>query len=251
MANDERLSAAVIIQARMTSTRLPGKTMLPLAGRRMLSHVVSRFEGAPVTGPVVVATSAEPSDDFIWSWAQNSGVQCFRGSERDVLRRFHDCAKDLGVEYIVRATADNPLIWEGAAAHLGRQIVEQGCDYIAHTKHLPPGLGIELFTWAALDRADREAKKPHQREHVTPYIYENQDIFDCLWISPPPELEGNFRLTVDTREDYELMKEIFARLYTPGSIIKAADVVALLRKEPALAAINAGVRQKGHTESQA
>jgi spore coat polysaccharide biosynthesis protein SpsF len=251
MATEEQLSAAVIIQARMASTRLPGKTMLPLAGRRILSHVVSRFQGAPVTGPVVIATSVEPADDFIESWARSAGVNCYRGSERDVLARFHGCAESLAVEFIIRATADNPLIWEGAAAHLGRHIAEQGCDYVSYTKHMPLGLGIELFTWAALDRAHKETKKPYQREHVTPYIYENQDIFDCLWISPPPELECEYRLTIDTKEDYELMKAIYDRLYKPGSLIASADAIALLRKEPALAAINAGVRQKDRTDSQA
>ncbi|HUX07099.1 MAG TPA: glycosyltransferase family protein [Acidobacteriota bacterium] len=249
MATKE-LSAAIIIQARMSSTRLPGKAMLQLAGRRMLVHVVSRFQDAPVSGPLIVATSVEPSDDFIWSWSQGAGVQCYRGSERDVLRRFQGAAKDLNVKYIIRATADNPLIWEGTIAHLGRHITEQGCDYVSYTAHMPLGLGVEIFTKEALERADCEAKEPHQREHVTSYIYENRGIFDCLWISPPAELEGDFRLTVDTKKDYELMKRIYKRLYTPGKIIAAADAIALLRKEPNLAAINADVRQKGSKESQ-
>ncbi len=247
----KQLSAAILIQARMSSTRLPGKTMLPLAGRRMLAHVVSRFKDAPVSGPLIVATSVEPSDDFILSWSKGAGVQCYRGSERDVLLRFHSAAEKLDVKYIIRATADNPLIWEGAVAHLGRHIVEESCDYISYTAHLPLGLGIEIFTKEALGRANNEAKEPHQREHVTPYLYENRAIFDCLWISPPAELEGEFRLTVDTKEDYEQMKRIYERLYLPGSIIATVDAVALLRNEPNIAAINADVRQKDSKESQA
>jgi spore coat polysaccharide biosynthesis protein SpsF len=246
----EELNAAIIIQARMSSTRLPGKTMMPLAGRRMIYHVASRFAEAPVTGPLVVATSNEPSDDFIHTWTQGARAVCFRGSERDVLDRFRGAAEHVDSEYIVRATADNPLTWEGAIEHLGRHMTEQGCDYISHTRHMPLGLGLEMFTRDALFKAHDEAKQPHQREHVTPYFYENQDIFDCLWISPPKELEGDYRLTVDTKEDLELMREIYDRLYTPGSIIPAADAVQLLRDEPKLAAINSEVRQKRFTEHE-
>ena len=246
----KKLSAAIVIQARMSSKRLPGKTMLALGGHRMLTHVVSRFEDAPVTGPLIVATSVQPSDDFICTWARSANVHSYRGSERDVLLRFYKALDGVGVEYVVRATADNPLIWEGAVAHLSRHIAEQGCDYVSYTKHMPLGLGIEIFTKAALERAHKEATEPHQREHVTPYIYENRKEFDCLWISPPAELEGKFRLTVDTQEDYELMKLIYERLYRPGSIIPAAEAVALLRAEPQMTKINADVRQKAHTESE-
>ena len=249
MASNE-LNAAIVIQARMSSKRLPGKTMLALGGHRMLAQVASRFDDAPITGPLIVATSVQPSDDFICTWARSANVRSYRGSERDVLLRFYKALEGVDVDYVVRATADNPLIWEGAVEHLGRHIVEQGCDYVAYTKHMPLGLGVEIFTKAALEKAHKGATEPHQREHVTPYIYENKKTFDCLWISPPVELEGEFRLTVDTQEDYELMKLIYERLYRPGSIIPAADAVALLRAEPHLLEINAGIRQKDRTESE-
>jgi len=249
MANSE-LNAAIVIQARMGSTRMPGKTMLPLGGKRMLAHVVSRFDDAPVSGPLIIATSVKPSDDFICTWARSANLRLYRGSERDVLRRFYNAVKGMDVEYVVRATADNPLIWEGAVAHLGRHITEQRCDYISYNQYMPIGLGVEIFTREVLESAHSEATKPHQREHVTPFIYENLDRFDCLWVSPPPELEGDFRLTVDTQEDYELMKEIYKRLYRPGTIIPAAEAVALLRSEPKLARINSDVPQKKHTEHQ-
>ena len=246
----DKLDAAVLIQARMDSKRLPGKTLLDLSGRRMLFHIVARLSAGPAAGPLIVATSVEPCDDFIESWCKTSGTACFRGSEMDVLDRFHRCAEPLGVKYLVRATADNPLVWEGAIAHLGRHVVEQGCEYIAYTRHMTLGLGIEIFTKEALARAFSEASKPHQREHVTPYIYENPDKFDCLFISPPPELESDFRLTVDTAEDFELMKEIYKRLYKSGEIIPSADAITLLRKDAKLAAINAEVEQKSFKDSE-
>lgn len=246
----KELDAAILIQARMDSKRLPGKTLIDLAGRRMLYHVVSRLSQSPATGPVIVATSDSSSDDFIESWCETSRIRCFRGSEKDVLDRFWRCAAPLNVQYIVRATADNPLVWEGAIAHLGRFLIEQQCEYICHTRHLTLGLGIEIIAKEALKRAHSEAQKSHQREHVTPYIYENRERFDCLWISPPSELESEFRLTVDTKEDVELMREIYRRLYKSNQLIPSAEAIALLRKDHKLAAINAHVRQKGHQESE-
>jgi spore coat polysaccharide biosynthesis protein SpsF len=244
----EKLDAAVLIQARMESKRLRGKTLLDLAGQRMLYHVVARLSDSPAVGPLVVATSDKPADDFIQSWCDASGVRCFRGSEKDVLDRFWRCAEPLDVKYIVRATADNPLVWEGAIAFLGRFLLEQGCEYIAFTHFMPIGLGIEIFTKEALKRAHAEAKLSHQREHVTPYIYENREMFDCLYISPPPELEGKFRLTVDTKEDFELLKEIYRRLYTPGAIIPTVKVIELLKKDHKLAVMNIHIRQKSRRE---
>ncbi len=246
---DPPLNAAIVVQARMGSSRLPGKTLKTLAGRRMLRHVVNRLAAAPVAGPLVVATSNHPGDDFIASWCEAAEVDCFRGSEDDVLDRFRRAAEPLDVDYIVRATADNPLVWEGAVGHLGRIIIEQRCQYVSYTHHMPLGLALEVFTKETLLRAAAEATEPHHREHVTAYIYDNRDRFDCLWISPPKELEGGFRLTIDTEEDFELMRQIYDRLYVPGEVLPTAEAVALLRREPRLAAINAHIRQKPHTES--
>jgi spore coat polysaccharide biosynthesis protein SpsF len=246
----EKLDAAVLIQARMESKRLRGKTLLDLAGQRMLFHVVARLSDSPATGPLIVATSAQPTDDFIQSWCDASGVRCFRGSEKDVLDRFWRCAEPLDVKYVVRATADNPLVWEGAIAYLGRFLLEQGCGYVAFTHFMPIGLGIEIFTKESLGRAHAEATLPHQREHVTSYIYENREKFDCLYISPPQELEGKFRLTVDTKEDFELFKEIYRRLYKPGEIIPSVKVIELLKKDHKLAAMNIHIRQKGRKEHE-
>lgn len=232
----------------MGSSRLPGKTMLPLAGHRMLQHVVTRLERAPIGGPLIVATSDQPTDDFICSFTGSTRTLCFRGSEDDVLSRFWGAAGDLDVKYIVRATADNPLVWEGAVEHLGHWIVEIGCDYITYNSDMPTGLALEMFTKKALRKANKEAADPKQREHVTSYFYMNPEVFDVVSISPPKEIQGQFRLTVDTLEDYELMKQIYERLYRPGEIIPAAEAVDLLRRDRRLASINADVHQRSHTE---
>jgi spore coat polysaccharide biosynthesis protein SpsF len=239
-----KLDAAVIIQARMGSSRLPGKTMMPLAGQRMLHHVVNRLQRADITGPVIIATSDRPTDDFICSFADSSGVACFRGSEDDVLARFHGAAGDLTCRYIIRATADNPLVWEGGVVFLGEHAVTAECDYVSFNENMPIGLGLELFTRDALLRSQKSARHPKEREHVTPYIYSRPKLFKCAWIDPPSELHGDFRLTVDTPSDYDLMKAIYERLYRPGEIIPSRAALELLRREPHLAALNEGIRQK-------
>lgn len=242
------IDAAIVIQARMGSQRLPGKTMMSLAGHRMLYHVVARLEIADISGPLIIATSNSPTDDFICSFSGSSGVQCYRGSEDDVLSRYWEAVEDLDVTYVVRATADNPLVYEGAVAHLGSLIVELGCDYIKYNKYMVLGLGLEIFTKAALKKAFDEADDPKHREHVTAYMYTHPNDFDCMSISPPKELEGQFRLTVDTEDDYELMKIIYERLYKPGKIIPAADAVALLREDPKLDIINSHIVQKSYRD---
>ena len=242
------LDAAIILQVRMGSSRLAGKAMMSLCGMRMLFHVVSRLKVARTKGPLIIATSVEPTDDFICSFASAEEVACYRGSEDDVLSRFYEAAKELDVKYIIRATGDNPLVWEGAAEHLGRIIQEQHCDYVSFNHFMPVGLSLEIFTKKALEQAHAEAGEANHREHVTSYIYTNKDKFDCVWITPPRELEGNFRLTVDTTEDYELMKQIYERLYVPGEIIPAAAAVKLLHEEPSLAAINSDVKQKSYKD---
>lgn len=244
MSEQQLLNAAIIIQARMGSSRLPGKTLLPLAGKRMLEHVVQRLSVAPVSGPLIVATSENPTDDFICSLADSQNYVCVRGDEDDVLDRFWKAVKDVECEYIVRATADNPLVYEGAAEHLGSVIRQTGCDYITYTGDIPVGMGVEVFKKDCLKAAHEEATDPGYREHVTPFIYYNPDRFDIIRLQPPHGLRGRYRLTVDTQQDYELVKEIYARLYTPGKIIPALAVIELLEKEPELVETNAGVEQR-------
>jgi spore coat polysaccharide biosynthesis protein SpsF len=248
MSDSFLLNAAVIIQARMGSTRLPGKTMLPLAGIRMFEHIVKRCSLAPVAMPVIVATSEKTTDDFIATVSESLGATCIRGDEADVLDRFWKAAADLDVDYIVRATADNPLVYESAVEHLGKLILDTGCDYITYNESMPVGLSVEIFTKKALQTSHQEGKEPFHREHVTPYIYTNPEKFDVIRIAAPQGLKGNFRLTVDTEEDYLLMKEIYQRLYTPGKIIPSLAAIELLRNEPELVSMNADIRQKSYDE---
>jgi len=248
MTDQQQLNAAIVIQARMGSSRLPGKTTMTLSGMRMLEHIVARFQIAPVVHPVIVATSTNPVDDFIASLTESKGIACVRGSEEDVLGRYWQSVADLDVDYVVRATADNPLVYEGAVEQLCRVINETGCDYISYNSDMVIGLNLEVFTKSALQQAHEEGDKRFEREHVTPFFYTQPDRFDIIRLSTPAGLDGDFRLTVDTRADFEVIKTIYDALYKPGRIIPALSAVEYLRANPEVAAINSDVHQKRYDE---
>jgi len=243
------LNAAIVVQARMGSVRLPGKALAELAGEPLLGHVAARLGSAPVCGPLIVAIPDGAGDDQIELWCRRQGLRCFRGSEEDVLDRFWRAVADEKVDYVVRATGDNPLVWEGAVAFMAERMVPEGLDYCAFTGRVTLGLGLELFTRDALDRARRAARHAYQREHVTPWMYEDKRRFRAAHFDPPAALRSPYRLTVDTPEDLELMRLLYDRLYRPGRIVPAAEAVKHLRDNPDAAGINAAVRQKGYKES--
>jgi spore coat polysaccharide biosynthesis protein SpsF (cytidylyltransferase family) len=161
-----------IIQARMGSSRLPGKTIADVAGRPLLLHVVERTQRARRVDKVVVATTDRSSDDPIADLCQREGIQCFRGSEDDVLDRFYRTAQAHGADVVVRITADCPLIDAAVIDKVIARFQAGDCDYVSNILRYtyPDGLDTEVFSFAALERAWREAKKPSEREHVTPYL---------------------------------------------------------------------------------
>jgi len=161
-----------IIQARMGSSRFPGKTLADLAGRPMLSRVVERVSQSRAIDKVVVATSIAVGDDPIAEFCAKEGVLCFRGSEDDVLDRFYRAAKEHGADVVVRITADCPLIDAAVIDRVVERFQSGDCDYASNVLHYtyPDGLDTEVFSMAALAEAWREAKKPSEREHVTPYL---------------------------------------------------------------------------------
>jgi spore coat polysaccharide biosynthesis protein SpsF len=242
-----KIDAAIIVQARMGSSRLPGKIAFPLAGKSMLSHIISRLQFADVGGPVIVATSTEAADDSVPTLI-GSEASYSRGSEEDVLDRFWQAAKHLDNKYIVRATADNPLVWEGAIEHLWQTMKDGEYDYATFDGKLPIGMAVEMFSKEALAQAQAEATDPRHREHVTPFFYSQPERFRCYRATPPEHVWGDFRLTVDTENDYELMKIIYQRFFSPAQIIPAVDVINMLKEEPKLAQMNSNIHQKSFKE---
>lgn len=234
------LRPVAIVQARTGSTRLPGKALLDIGGRTMLARVVGRARQARCVDEVVVATTDAPADDAVVAECERLGVRAFRGSEQDVLSRFAGAAAAFGAGPVVRITGDCPLIDPGVLDEVVRAL--GGADFAANTleRTFPQGLDVEVASREALDRTAREAVEPFEREHVFPYVYRHPERFQLVSVTCAGDWSSQ-RWTVDEAADLEFVRAVYARLGDPPTW---RDVLALLEREPELAAINGGVRQK-------
>ena len=243
-----------IIQARMGSTRLPGKALLDLAGAPFLARVIERMQHAETLDALVLATTTDPSDDPLVDLAADLGVRVYRGALDDVLDRFTQAARLADAALIVRITADDPFKDPRVTDHAVRLwLQEPDLDYVSNTLEptYPEGLDIEVFTRAALERAWREARLPSEREHVTPYIWKHPDRFRIRNFKGPRDL-SHLRWTVDYPEDLAFARAVYERLYRPGQVFLMEDILRLLEAEPQLAQINAGFRRnEGYLKSLA
>lgn len=240
-----------LIQARLGSSRLPGKSQLPLplsatgAEHTILGHVVGRARRAASVSAIVVATTTQPLDDPLAALASQLDVGVFRGDEQDVLGRFAGALAQAGpTDTVVRLTADNPAIdpalLDAAVAHH----LTTGADY-THTTGLPLGTNLEVLSAAALLRAHHEARQPDEREHVTPYLRRHPELFrlETLALAVPPAVAA-LRLTVDYPSDYAFVSLLFNELGPNFSLTDPTGLPALLARYSWLADINAGNVQR-------
>jgi spore coat polysaccharide biosynthesis protein SpsF len=218
--------AIIVLQARMGSVRLPGKVVAPLGGAPILVHCVERLAAAGI-GPVIVATTASPADDQIAILARSSGAEVFRGPEADVLERFALVSELWTTPFLIRATADNPLVDIDAP----RRVLEHlraGADYVVESG-LPVGAAVEGVRRALVRVAANEATDPYDREHVTPFFTRRPERFRVLLPEPPPDLRRpRMRLTVDTAEDLAFVRRVVGeaggtRLAPLARLIAAAE----------------------------
>jgi spore coat polysaccharide biosynthesis protein SpsF len=242
-----------ILQARFGSRRLPGKVLADIAGKTMLERVVARVLRARSPAHILVATSTAVDDDPIVDLCHRANVRCMRGSEEDVLDRFHQAAAEVGADVIIRITGDCPLIDPGLIDATARSFltakppVDFACNRLPWDRTYPIGTDTEVCSRAALEAAWREAAELHQREHVMPFLYENPDRFRILHVrSSDPDL-GRMRWTVDTAEDLAFVRQVYARLGDRDDF-SWLDVLDLIRREPDLARINASVVHKTHRD---
>ncbi|MBZ5722043.1 MAG: glycosyltransferase family protein [Acidobacteriia bacterium] len=238
------MRVVAIIQARMGSTRLPGKVLKDLGGDTVLARVVSRVRRCRLVNEVVVATSRDPANDVILKECQRLETRVFRGSERDVLERYYQAACEVQADVVVRITSDCPLIDPQLTDDTIRVFIDQHCEYASNVfpRTYPRGLDVEVFSSGALMRAWREARSPHEREHVTPYFYEHPEWF------PQASLRGSadyskHRWTLDTAEDLQLIRAIYSRMGNRDDFCWR-EVLDLMEREPELAELNAHVMQK-------
>jgi spore coat polysaccharide biosynthesis protein SpsF len=236
------MKTVAVIQARMASSRLPGKVLVDLAGEPMLQHVVRRAAWAATLNSVVVATSTAPSDDPVVRFCKNRGVAVFRGSLEDVLDRYYRASELFAADAIVRLTADCPLLDPRVIDRVVRVFLQGDYDYVSNVLECtyPDGLDTEVIGRAALERCWREARLKSEREHVTPYIYKHPDRFKVCNVRHSEDLSA-YRWTVDEPRDLEVVRVILGRLGRRK--FGMDDIVALLRAEPGLLELNKDIRR--------
>ena len=236
-----------IVQARMGSTRLPSKVLRTLAGRPMLLRIVDRLRSCPAIANVVVATSDRDGDEPIRQLCAAQRIDCFAGSEHDVLDRFYRAAAMFQCDPLIRITADCPLVDPGLVTKLIALFQAGGYDYAGVATgagalflgpaRYPDGLDAECFTLAALERSWREATSLPDREHVTPYIWRHKDLFRCGQLMSPVDC-SRLRWTVDNEADFELIARIYEALDREGGVFGMEDVIEYLAAHPEIAATN-------------
>jgi spore coat polysaccharide biosynthesis protein SpsF len=243
------MNTIAIIQARLGSSRLPGKVLEDLCGQSVLAWVVSRVRRAKGLDSVVVATTNEALDDAIVRECAKLDVDVFRGDEQDVLDRFYRAAQWKRASTVVRITADCPLIDPAITDTTISTFLAEQPDYASNTleRTYPRGLDTEVISLGALERAWKEAREPHQRAHVTPYLYQNPQLFRLVSVKGDVDYSAD-RWTLDTAEDLKFLRAVCDRF--SGQVeMTWVDVLALLEREPSLRHINNKVSQKTLHES--
>ena len=238
------MKIVAIIQARIGSSRLPAKVLKPILDRSMLAHVVERARRASTITEVVVATTDKPEDDIIVEECKRLETLVCRGSELDVLDRYHSAAIERNAGAVVRITSDCPLIDPTVIDRVVRTFLRLEPDYASNKIEptYPRGLDTEIMTMGALERAWQEATEPYQRVHVTPYLYEAPGRFRTVAVKHDRDY-SRYRWTVDTPEDLAFVRTVYGRL-GPDNTFSWDAVLALLDREPGLAEINRRIVQK-------
>jgi spore coat polysaccharide biosynthesis protein SpsF len=241
-----------IVQARMGSSRLPGKVLLDIGGETMLYRVIVRARRAQFVGQVVVATTTDPSDDPVEAFCKSKGFPCFRGDPFDVLDRYYQAARLYGASTIVRLTADCPLIDPAEIDRTVQAFFQADLDFAAN--RLPPpmkrttpiGMDTEVVSFKALSLASQNAEEKYAREHVMPYLYEEPGRFNILLVDHEPDL-SHLRLTVDTPEDLALVRKIYQH-FDNSDEFSLTEIIDFLYDSPELLDINANVTHKGYQD---
>lgn len=245
------MNTIAIIQARMSSTRLPGKVMKKLVDKSVLAHVISRLQRAKTLDGVVVATTSHPVDDVIAVESRKYGAAVYRGSEEDVLGRYYEAASECAADVVVRITSDCPLLDPELIDCMVRKFFAlPAVDYLSNTleRTYPRGLDVEIFTRKALATAFRQAHASFEREHVTPYIYQHEEMFQLVSYVDRTD-RSNHRWTLDTPSDWQFVEAVYQHLYQVGETFTTADVLALLQRHPEIGKLNEHVCQKNMEDS--
>lgn len=238
-----------IVQARMTSSRLPGKVLADVAGRPMLAQQLRRVRAMGEIDEIVLATTALASDDPVAELGRREGVRVFRGGEHDVLARFVGAARESQAELIVRLTGDCPLVDPATSDRVVRELRERAPekDYASNVlrRSYPRGLDTEAMFRDTLERAARMGRSPDAREHVTWFIHRERPELFRLHSVADGEDHSDLRWTVDTGEDLALVRRLYEELGLDEAVRPYREILAYVRAHPTLAAVNREIRQRG------
>jgi spore coat polysaccharide biosynthesis protein SpsF len=243
--SDRIANAKVVasIEARMGSSRLPGKVLMDLCGKPVIAWLVDRLRLCRTVSEIVVATSTASGDDALAAWCADYGVRCYRGSEEDVLSRVVGAHRELASDIVVEITGDCPLT-DPDVVDLGvESFLFNDCDYVTNCEipSFPQGICVQVFRFADLERMERESSDPAVREHVSPLFYEKKDVYRNINILAPDcwHLPTDCRTQLDYPEDLTFLREVCSRLVpTYGMGFRIQHLVELLRNEPQLMDIN-------------
>ncbi|OGI09973.1 MAG: hypothetical protein A2Y40_02085 [Candidatus Margulisbacteria bacterium GWF2_35_9] len=242
------MKIGVIVQTRLTSTRLPEKVLLPLPANSKttaLDQVIKRLKACNNIDEIIIATTINKCDEKVVEAAELNGVKWFRGDEHDVLSRFYYAAIENQLEVVVRVTSDCPLIDPAIIDDTIAIFNEGDWDYIFNFNSYPHGFAVEVFTFKALEKTFNEATKKIDREAVALYMEEHPDKFKVKEIFAPEKYQNHrLRVTLDTKDDYILLCQVYDYLYREDQIIKIEEILSLFEKKPWLYEINSSVRQK-------
>jgi len=234
-----------IIQARMGSTRLPGKIMLPILDKPVLEYLINRVKKSSNIDEIIIATSNNKNDDIIEKFCEARKIKCFRGSEKDVLLRYFEAAKKFSIDIIVRLTSDTPLLDSKTIDTVVSKYQNNEFDYVSNQfpfpRTYPDGYNVEVFSFALLKTINHEAKKPSDREHVTTFITMQPEIFKIFRVDCQKDL-SKYRFNLDYDIDYQLIKNIFERLHYGNPNFSLNDIILLLEKNPFLQKLNSNVK---------
>ena len=233
------MSVLCILQARMSSTRLPGKVLMPVLGEPMIGRQVERIRRARKLDGLVVATSLEDSDQALADYCRRAGIDCFRGSLTDVLGRFAAVAAQYRPTQVMRLTGDCPLTDPELLDRAVTQHLAEGNDYTSnvHERRFPDGLDVELFSAAVLTRAQAQAQSPFEREHVTPWMYKTGPELKRGVVLDPVD-RSKERWVVDYPEDLDFVRRVFEALYPTRPDFCMQDILKLLADQPEIRSLN-------------
>ena len=239
------MKTVIIVQARMTSTRLPGKVLKKVLGKPLLAYQLERLRRVQLADEIVLATTTNQTDDVLSAFAAKEEIRCYRGDEQDVLDRYYQAAVMAEADVVVRVTSDCPLIEPSIIDEVIQAYNKSTeIDYVSNTlsRTYPRGLDVECFSFKALEIAWKNADKAYEREHVTPYLYQQP-----MFIKKELKADGDYsqyRWTVDTQEDYELVRLLLEELYLSQPYFSWRDVLSVLERHPEWKLINAEIEQK-------